>query len=118
MGFIGKSKWIGVSGREYIFDDYTLDTVFAKDIIGNYIFCRTIFKNGKDEIYAIYIGEGIIKDRIEFRIKDGKVLEKECDHVSVRILGKGESGKWIEEDLLAVYFTAYEPIGCNIKTGG
>ena len=114
----GKSSWIGKSGNVYEFYDYTLDTVFVKDIVGNYIFSKNIIDGGREKLYPIYIGEGVIKDRIEFRINEGKVLEKGCDYVSVRLLEKEENSKQIEEDLLAAYPTAYDPIGCNLKKGG
>jgi hypothetical protein len=81
---------------------------------GNYIFSR---RNG-NMLYPVYIGEGMIKDRIVFRINEGKIQEKGCTCVSVRLLNDGEDSKQIEEDLLAVNPLSYEPTGCNIKQGG
>ena len=118
MGFVSKSKWIGKSGRVYVFDDYSLDTVFVENLTGNYIFSKWATDNGKTVLNPVYIGEGVIKDRIEFRVKEGKIQKKGCNCVSVKLLEKGEDSKKIEEDLLAEYLSAYEPVGCNIKAGG
>jgi hypothetical protein len=63
-------------------------------------------------------GEGVIRDRTEFRISEGKIQSKGCNCVSVRELNNGEDSKQIEEDLLAANTEAYEPEGCNIKKGG
>jgi hypothetical protein len=113
MGKTGKSTWIGKSGIVYDFIDYKLDTIF-NDIQGNYIFSR----REENILCPVYIGEGMIKERIAFRINEGKIQEKGCDCVSVRLLDKGDDSKQIEEDLLAAYPSSYEPNGCNIKQGG
>jgi hypothetical protein len=114
----GTSKWIGISGIVYEFTDYTLDTVFRENVIGNYAFSNKIPKEEGYTLNPIYIGEGVLKDRISFRLNEGKVQEKRCNCVSVRILKIGEDSKQIEEDLLAAYPAAYIPTGCNIKEGG
>lgn len=111
----GISIWTGKSGEKYEFEMYSLDTVFKEEIEGNYIFAKP-GNNGR--IYAVYIGEGILKDRIEFRIDEARVQEKGCDRVCVMVNADKENRKYIEEDLLASNTDAYEPIGCNVKIGG
>ncbi len=116
MGKCGTSNWVGKSGEKYTFDTYTLDTVFNGGIESNYIFA----KPAKDQnvIYPIYIGEGILKDRIEYRINEGRVQQKGCDRVCIMRNNSERSRKFIEGDLLAAFPSAYEPLGCNIKKGG
>lgn len=116
MGKIRDYKWKGKSGKVYSFDAYTLDTAFSEGVDGNYIFAKPI--SGSESIRAVYIGEGTLKERIAFRINEGRVQEKGCDRVCVMMNSSEESRKQIEEDLLANNITAYEPIGCNIKIGG
>jgi hypothetical protein len=112
------SKWKGESGVVYEFADYTLDTVFNDNKTGNYIFSRRCKEGDKEVLYPVYIGEGIIKERIPFRINEGRVQKKGCNCISVRFLNEKDDSKQIEEDLLAAYSSSYEPNGCNIKQGG
>jgi hypothetical protein len=118
MAQVSTSTWNGKSGKVYKFFDYTLDTLFRSDAKGNYIFSRREKGREGDILYAIYIGEGVIRERTEFRINEGKIQSKGCNCVSVRELNNGEDSKQIEEDLLAANTEAYEPEGCNIKKGG
>ena len=111
----GVSTWTGKSGKKYEFETYSLDTEFNPGIEGNYIFAKP---GGDEKIYAVYIGEGILKDRIEFRIDEEKVQPKGCDRVCVMVNPNAKSRKFIEEDLLASNINSYEPIGCNKKIGG
>lgn len=111
----GISTWTGASGKKYEFETYSLDTKFKENVEGNYIFA----KPGSDNrIYAVYIGEGILKDRIEYRLQDGQVQKKGCDRVCVMLNDNEQERKRIETDLLASNINAYEPLGCNIKIGG
>lgn len=116
MGKIGTYTWTGVSGRKYVMDAYTLDTQFIEGIEGNYVFAKP--GNNEGHIDAVYIGEGKLKDRIEFRINDGCVLRKGADRVCVRVEGNEQIRKSIEDDLLEANTCAYAPIGCNVKIGG
>ena len=108
--------WTGASGQEYEMDAYTLDTKFKDGIEGNYIFAKP--RGNGEHIDAVYIGEGKLKDRIEFRINDGCVLRKGADRVCVRVEGDEQIRKAIEDDLLEANTYAYVPTGCNIKIGG
>jgi hypothetical protein len=119
MSKTGKSTWFGKSGTGYGFTDYGLDTSFSDGVKGNYIFSRrTVGEDGKTFLVPLYIGEGVIWERTEYRIREGRVQEKGCNCVSVRVAEHGEDSKQIETDLLAFYVNAYEPAGCNIKEGG
>lgn len=113
---IGTYTWTGASGIKYEMDAYTLDTKFKDGIEGNYIFAKPRDNGG--HIDAVYIGEGKLKDRIEFRINDGCVLRKGADRVCVRVESDEQTRKAIEDDLLEANTCAYAPTGCNIKIGG
>lgn len=116
MSIIGKSRWTGKSGREYQFEDYSLDAVFDEGVKGNYIFAKPNDTLGY--ITPVYIGEGILKDRIEFRINEKEVLNKGCDRVCVMFNVSETYRKEVESDLLEQHPIAYVPTGCNIKQGG
>ena len=116
MGQIGTSTWTGESGKKYEFVDFDLDTVFNENVEGNYIFARPSINPMR--LTAIYIGEGILKNRIGFRLNEGRVQSKGCDRVCVMRNSDEDSRKQIEDDLLASNPDVYEPKGCNIRVGG
>jgi hypothetical protein len=114
-----KSDWEGRSGFWYTFTDYTLDTDFKEGIEGIYIFSKmTKTTDGNRLFVPLYIGEGILRDRIKFRLDEGEVQKKGCNCVSVRIEDAQKERKWVEQDLLAENPIAYAPTGCNKKEGG
>lgn len=116
---LGNFTWKGRSGRVYEMEAFSLDTVVKPDICGNYIFGRLYTdEKARKYIAPIYIGEGILKDRIEFRINEGRVQKKGCNCFCGMINEDEKSRKEIEDDILAAYPQAYEPVGCNIKIGG
>lgn len=115
----GIFSWRGASGQLYEMAAYSLDAKVINDkICGNYIFGELYYEGGVAKIRAIYIGEGVLKDRIEYRINEGRVQEKGCNCFCAMINEDEKSRKAIESDLLAANENAYEPIGCNIKIGG
>lgn len=116
---IGSFIWTGASGARYEMDAFDLNTSVNPTIQGNYIFGKLyVNESGQQKIKAIYIGEGILKDRIEFRINEGRVQSKGCNCFCAMINNDEKRRKQIEDDLLASNPDAYEPIGCNIKIGG
>lgn len=116
---IGNFNWTGASGQIYNMDAYSLDTLVNPDICGNYIFGE-LYSNesGEQFIRPIYIGEGILRDRINYRINEGRVQRKGCNCFCAMINENEEGRKAIEDDLLAACPQSYEPTGCNIRTGG
>lgn len=115
----GTFIWIGASGKAYEMNAWSLDVSITPGICGNYIFGE-MYRNedGRLKIKAIYIGEGNLKDRIDFRINEGRVQRKGCNCFCAMVNENEESRKAIEEDLLAANPDSYEPIGCNIRIGG
>lgn len=116
---LGPFDWKGASGETYTMDAYTLDTEVNPEVCGNYIFGR-LYKDekGQQHIAPIYIGEGVLKDRISFRINEGRVQAKGCNCFCAIVTEDEARRKFIEEDLLAACPQAYEPVGCNIRIGG
>lgn len=109
-----KKYWPGASGRKYEFEIFELDVKFSKDVVGNYIFTkRTPF--GWD---ALYIGEGILQDRIHDDVHRPCAIEKGATHIHAHLNKCEQNRKDEEEDLLALHTEAYTPTGCNIKKGG
>jgi hypothetical protein len=116
---IGISTWKGKSGIVYEFTDYEPETIFKEGVTGNYIFSKKTVKEEGYSLQPVYIGEGVLKDRIAYRLNEGEVQKKGCNCISVRVLNAGESSKQIEEDLLAACSCAYASNGgCNKKEGG
>lgn len=113
---LGKFKWTGASGKVYRMEAFSLDTVVKPGISGNYVFGE--LNEDGTKIRAIYIGEGNLQDRINFRIREGRVQEKGCNCFCAMINEDEDSRKEIEDDLLASNPNSNEPIGCNIKPGG
>ncbi len=116
---LGDFDWIGASGRKYQMKACSLDTLVKPNICGNYIFGEMYRDtDGLNKIRAIYIGEGILKERIEYRINEGRVQRKGCNCFCAMVNEDEKRRKEIEEDLLAANPNSYEPNGCNIRYGG
>ena len=109
-----KCTWQGGSGEKYEFSVLPIDFSFKEDQDGNYNFAKKI----DNVCYAIYIGEGDLKERTEFRINDGCVVKKSATHIHAHINSNETSRKLEEQDLLNGNEEAYSPTGCNIKKGG
>ena len=107
-------KWNGTKGREYPYTVYSIDVNFKADQQGNYIFCREMSNGGWE---AVYIGEGLLNERISEHRKTGCVTRKGATHIHAHLNTK-EKAFNEETDLLLVHAKAYEPKGCNIKKGG
>jgi hypothetical protein len=57
-----KVKWPTVNGKSLIeFIEYPIDTNFAANQFGNYVFAKF---NNNNTCYAVYIGKGEIKQKV------------------------------------------------------
>jgi hypothetical protein len=111
-----KVNWPTVNGKSLEFIGYPINTNFVVNQFGNYIFSK--FNNNTNTWYALYIGEGDIKQRVSEHIKNNDVIKKGATHIYVR-LNNNEKGRFDDEtDLLIGNPEAYIPIGCNVKKGG
>lgn len=106
--------WNGGNGKQYLFTIYAINTKFKLKQNGNYIFTKLI--NNAWE--AVYIGQGDIKQRTERHLDNGCVLRKGATHIHAHLNNRESNRLAEEEDLLSGNTEAYEPTGCNKKTGG
>lgn len=106
--------WTGRSGIKYTYYVYDLPISFEK-VDGNYIYCK-IVNNGW---VPVYIGQGDLADRVGPKHhKAHCIYLKGATHIHVHTNTIEKSRIAEESDLLANYTQAYEPTGCNEKTGG
>ena len=106
--------WTGASGAKYTYHVRELPVSFKEGQDGNYIYAKTV--NGK--WHPIYIGQGDLGDRIgPNHHKAQCIASKGATHVHVHLNAKEQDRLDEEADLLANYSQAYEPTGCNEKTG-
>jgi hypothetical protein len=108
-------NWVGISGKSYTYYVHSLPSNFNVNQDGNYIFTKT--ENNK--WVPIYIGQGDLGDRITTNHhKANCILKKGATHVHAHLNARLQDRLAEEQDLLAAYSQAYEPIGCNEKVGG
>jgi hypothetical protein len=109
-----KCAWPGGSGRTYEFQVYPISVTVNPGYEGNYIFAKMV----NNSWHAVYIGEGILKDRVECHRNDAIVLRKGATHLHLRVDANYSNRFAVESDLLAGNPEAYDPNGCNVKKGG
>ena len=104
-----------VSHADYFtFQVCELNVRVPETVRGNYIFAKL---NG-DRWDAVYIGEGIISERIAAHLNEGDVIKKGATHIHLIQIEDGVRRKNLETSLLQFSPEAYAPKGCNIKKGG
>ncbi len=106
--------WAGDSDKTYTYYIKTIDFDFEEKQDGNYIFCKLVNGNWT----PLYIGEGDLKDRTQFRINDGCVIRKGASHIHAHLNSSNRARLDEEDDLLENHPESYAPTGCNIRKGG
>lgn len=111
-----KCDWTGASETKYSYYVYELPASL-KDELGNYIFTKL---NDRNRWVPIYIGEGNLKDRVTSgdHHQADCIERKGATHVHAHLTATKQESQAEEEDLLGRYANAYQPHGCNEKTGG
>jgi hypothetical protein len=107
--------WTGGSGKTYRHYVYELPVRFDPDQDGNYIYAKL-----EDHRYwvPIYIGQGNLNDRANSHHQAECLRRKGATHFHCH-LNSAEGDRLREEsDLLTAYTRAYQPTGCNERTGG
>ena len=102
--------------NEYSFDIYDLPFTCDPDLEGNYIHCKQV--GLLEQWTPIYIGEGLLNERVNDDEHLTCALEKGATHVHIRLEEGLLSRTFVERDLLLAHSEAYTPIGCNVKEGG
>lgn len=106
--------WNGAYGARYSYRIYPISFTFREDDEGNYIFA----KRGGSGWQAVYIGEGILNERVAAHIRDSCVTRQGATHIHAHLNDENARPRAEEADLLAEHTEAYEPTGCNKKPGG
>lgn len=108
--------WNGASGNQYTYWVYTLPTGLNTGQDGNYIYTKIV----NDVWIPIYIGQGDLGDRtnIDNHHQSRCLKSKGATHVHAHVNAREADRKTEEGDLLAGHPSAYQPTGCNEKTGG
>jgi hypothetical protein len=106
--------WPGCSGKNYTFEVYPISTKVSPGYEGNYIFA----KQDGNKWLAVYIGEGVLKDRIEHHLSENNVTKCGATHFHLKLNRDAKARFNDETDLLAGNPEAYSPTGCNVKKGG
>ncbi len=82
-----KYTWVGKSGKEYLYEIYTIEEIKDNPTIsgtslfsiklhnrkGNYIFAKCHYSSFQEKWEAVYIGQGILEDRIDLEKRKHKV---------------------------------------------
>lgn len=66
----------------------------------------------------MYIGEGDLKERTEYRINEGCVIKKGATHIHAHLNSDNSDRLNEEDDLLKNHPESYTPTGCNERKGG
>ena len=107
--------WVGASGTEYTYTVHSISDTFSGLPAGNYVFARV----DGDTWTPIYFGQGQLADRCgPGHHRWDCALAKGATHIHVHLNGREADRLAEEDDLLAAYPQAYEPVGCNVRAGG
>lgn len=108
--------WIGNSGTRYKYHINPLPVSFNPDQDGNYIYAKL---NNQQQWVPIYIGEGDLADRSGSSHHQADCIRRKgATHFHCHLNASKQDRRSEEQDLLANYTNAYQPIGCNEKLGG
>jgi hypothetical protein len=115
MSDVPSCEWRGQSGRAYQYWIYPLPATFDASQDGNYIFARP---DASGRWAPIYIGQGNLNDRANTHHQASCIRARGATHFHCH-LNDAERDRLAEErDLLAGYTQAYQPTGCNERSGG
>lgn len=108
-------EWAGASGTKYKYWVYPRHPSVSEGFLGNYIYTKVVNKFW----VPIYIGQGDLSVRCTNNHHQIECIDsKGATHVHLH-LNANEAERLAEEkDLLSGHSSAYDPTGCNIKTGG
>jgi hypothetical protein len=112
----GTCEWIGANGARYLHHVYALPVSFSPGQGGNYVYAKT---NAQGLWVPIYIGEGDLADRSSGGHHQAACIKRRgATHFHCHLNTDQQARRYEEADLLARYVNAYQPDGCNEKSGG
>ena len=112
----GSVTWQGASGKNYTYWSYTIPARLNVGQNGNYIYAKLV----KNVWVPLYIGQGELGDRtnIDNHHQSRCLKAKGSTHVHAHSNAREVDRTAEEQDLLSKHPEAYQPTGCNEKTGG
>ena len=105
------ATWDGISGEEYEYMTFKMPHKPPKDVRGNYIFAKRV-----DGVWhAVYVGQGILRQRYDAAIREGCVTRKGATHYHYHTDHRwSRSDREDEEsDIIEGNLECKKPIGCN-----
>jgi hypothetical protein len=107
--------WEGASGQQYTYQYDDLNSVSPPQKDGNYIFA---YFDGDDWV-PLYIGQGFLPDRLGPSHHQWRcIISRGATHAHWHVNANKANRLDEEDDLLAAFPGAYEPTGCNDRSGG
>jgi hypothetical protein len=112
----GTVAWNGASGQQYTYWIYALPAGINTGQDGNYIYTKVV----NNTWVPIYIGQGDLGDRtnIDQHHQSRCLRSQGATHVHAHKNARETDRIAEERDLLAGHPNAYQPTGCNDKSGG
>ena len=104
------ATWIGQSGDDYLYVVYCLPEHPETTEEGNYIFAN---QGDIGEWFAVYVGQGRLKDRYDAALAEGCVTYKEATHFHAHLNDDEYARKQEEKDIIAGNPECKHPYGCN-----
>ena len=102
-------NWRGLSGSSHTYHIKPLPWQPSEGQDGNYIFAKMV--NGV--WHAVYIGEGVLRQRYDAAHHEGCVTERGATHYHVHMNSNKAARKQEESDLIAGNSECQWPNGCN-----
>ena len=103
------THWRGGSGSQY---EYNVGPISARPVTnseGNYVFARQT----AGIWFAVYVGQGQLRDRYDAAIREGCVTRKGATHYHWHLNSSAANRKSEERDVIAGNPECKAPRGCN-----
>ena len=106
------TTWKGESGKRYIYRTFEMPHKPPEDTKGNYIFAEQL---GNGTWFAIYVGQGDLRDRYNAALREGCVTEKGATHYHYHTNNQSSVVKRLREenDIIEGNPECESPLGCN-----
>ena len=104
-----KVNWRGSSNAEYEYTVYELPWPPKEGQDGNYIFAK---KSGGNS-YAVYVGQGDLRERYDAALHEGCVTKKSATHYHCHLNSNSVKRRNEERDIIAGNSECKWPKGCN-----
>ena len=103
------SSWPGESGRLYPYEYAPLPARPLTNAEGNYVFAKRI----GGVWFAVYVGQGKLRDRYDAAMREGCVARKSATHYHWHLNASGPVRELEELDIIRGNTECRAPEGCN-----